>query len=236
MFEIKQRLGRHPMFMGSNCAIKKSTLEELGGFNEESLTEDLRIGLELRVRNKKVGFAPEARIQEIATSNWDDLKKQRLRWVVGYFRVLDEYKKRLGPVTGLSMMIHGNYPLVIIGTGIFAVIISLISMAIGIPLNHVILNSSPTLFVPFRLIELSFLNSYTLIFFNLDWMVLFFSFISLIFTISLLLSSIRKYGNKKYGLLRHFGWLLRIQWLHFSFHFRDVSKIQVGWEKTEKTI
>lgn len=236
MFHIKQRLGRHPEFMGSNCAIRKSALEKLGGFNEEELTEDLRIGFELRTQNKKVGFAPEARVEEMAPTTWDAFYKQRLRWYLGYFRIIDSYKSQLGPVTGLSMMTHVQYPLLFLGVPIFALLISLISMGIGIPLNAFLISSGFPVSIPPCPIEQAFLSSSTILFFSLDWMVIGFSIIALIFNFGLLFNSVRKYGNRDYSLLKYLLSYMRVQWLGFKHNFKDPHKVQLAWEKTEKSV
>lgn len=218
-FEIKQRLDRHPLYFGSNSAIRKSVLLEIGGYNEDDLVEDLRVAFELRRRDKKVGFAPEARVTELTPTNFRDLYNQRSRWIGGFKQVADEYKRDLGPITGLSQLIHLQLPLYFVLIPVFILLISLISFFAGLPLNLPILLSNPALFV---------LQSF-------DWMVITFSIGALVFIIGLLFNAVRKYADKKYGLLLALPTYLRNQWLYYRFQSGMIVPEVDGWKKTEKS-
>ncbi|MHA1144484.1 MAG: glycosyltransferase [Candidatus Helarchaeota archaeon] len=237
LFHIKQKLGRHPMYMGSNCAILKKTIEELGGFSEEELTEDIVIGFELRKRKKIVGYAPEAFVKEMVPVNWNLYKKQRTRWAGGFYKVYEEYKKYLGPISGISMMTHVQLPLFVIAIPLFALIISLISMGIGIPLNLFVMTTPLPIVLTLYPFEQIFLNTNSIIFFSLDWMVITFSAIGLIFIFGLFINCIRKYGEKKYSLLKYLPIYIRNQWWNFKWEFKDKKTLletTFEWEKTEK--
>ncbi|TFF95707.1 MAG: glycosyltransferase family 2 protein [Promethearchaeota archaeon] len=83
-FEIKNRLGSSAYSYGRNFAVRKKYLDKFGGFNEDSLTEDLYLCVLLNLEGINVRFSPNAKIYEYVPSTWDILVKQRTRWLAGY--------------------------------------------------------------------------------------------------------------------------------------------------------
>jgi cellulose synthase/poly-beta-1,6-N-acetylglucosamine synthase-like glycosyltransferase len=127
--EIRARLGRSLWVMGRNYAIRKKTLEEFGGWNEDALTEDLHLSAQLSAAKKKIGYAPEARIYEKAPNTYEVFKKQRRRWVGGYKQGLDtamKLDKRTVILRNFGMMHYGNEADFSLGAVITSIIFGLI--------------------------------------------------------------------------------------------------------------
>lgn len=109
--EIRNRLGRNLWVMGRNYAIRKSVLEEFGGWNEDALTEDLHLSAQLSAANKRVKFSPQAFISENVPITYEAFKHQRRRWVGGYSQSLKEameLDKRTVILRNFGMMHFGH--------------------------------------------------------------------------------------------------------------------------------
>ena len=127
--EIRARLGRTMWVMGRNYAIRKQTLEEFGGWNEDALTEDLHLSAQLSAAKKKIGYAPSARIYEKAPTTYKIFKKQRRRWVGGYKQGLEaamKLDKRTVLLRNFGMMHYGNAADFSLGAIVTAIIFGLI--------------------------------------------------------------------------------------------------------------
>ncbi|MHA1265432.1 MAG: glycosyltransferase [Candidatus Helarchaeota archaeon] len=109
--EIRDRLGRNLWVLGRNYAIRKEVIEEVGGWNEDALTEDLHLSAQLSAAKKKVRHASQAFALENAPTTYATFKQQRRKWVGGYKQSLDaamQLDKRTVILRNLGMMHHGN--------------------------------------------------------------------------------------------------------------------------------
>ncbi|MHA1130830.1 MAG: glycosyltransferase [Candidatus Helarchaeota archaeon] len=109
--EIRARLGRRLWIFGRNYAIRKTVLEEIGGWNEDALTEDLHLSVQLWMLNKKIVHTPDAIASEQAPTDWVTFKKQRQRWVGGYKQGLNEameLDKRAVILRNFGMLHYGH--------------------------------------------------------------------------------------------------------------------------------
>jgi len=84
--ELRNRLGLLVPFSGSNRCFRRKVLEELGGFDEDSLVEDIDLSIRLAQRGGLMVFSPYAMIQEEAVADWRVLSSQRERWIAGTMR------------------------------------------------------------------------------------------------------------------------------------------------------
>ncbi len=71
---------------GTGIALKKKTIEELGGWNN-SLVEDFELFTRLSLNEKKIVFADNLEIYDEKPTTWATLLKQRSRWFKGHIRV-----------------------------------------------------------------------------------------------------------------------------------------------------
>ncbi|MEM1689372.1 MAG: glycosyltransferase [Candidatus Hadarchaeales archaeon] len=76
---------------GSNCAIRRSLLEELGGFNISSVTEDTDLTVRGVLEGYRVVYDDDAVSTELAVTNLTRYWKQRYRWAYGHQHVFYDY-------------------------------------------------------------------------------------------------------------------------------------------------
>ena len=81
--------------------IRRNVLEELGGWNETSLTEDVELAVRLVEKNHLIKYAPDVISGQETPNGLGDLVKQRVRWYRGnmdvalkYGRLLDTLNKK----------------------------------------------------------------------------------------------------------------------------------------------
>ena len=86
---------------GSCQFIRRNELEELGGWDEASLTEDVELALRLVEKKHTIRYADEVCCGQETPNSLRDLTKQRIRWYRGYMetalkygRLLDTLNKR----------------------------------------------------------------------------------------------------------------------------------------------
>ena len=72
---------------------ERKDLLNLGGFNEDTLTEDLEMGLRIKANHRQILHATEAKAFTKAPNTFDVLQKQRLRWQYGGYENIIKYRK-----------------------------------------------------------------------------------------------------------------------------------------------
>jgi cellulose synthase/poly-beta-1,6-N-acetylglucosamine synthase-like glycosyltransferase len=86
---------------GAFGAFKKSALVEIGGYQTDTLGEDMDLIVRLHAhfqekkRPYRVIFLPEPVCWTEVPSDWATLKKQRQRWTIGLFQVLWKSKRMM---------------------------------------------------------------------------------------------------------------------------------------------
>ncbi|MFX1567023.1 MAG: glycosyltransferase [Promethearchaeota archaeon] len=117
LFEVKNRLGSSAYSFGRNFAVRTKYLRKYGGFNEDSMTEDLYLSVLLNLDGVDIRFSPKAKIYEYVPNNWEILVKQRTRWLAGFIGDMpqlmameSEYKngKSLIIARNMTMMVIAN--------------------------------------------------------------------------------------------------------------------------------
>lgn len=76
---------------GSNCAIRRSLLEELGGFNVDSVTEDTDLTVRGVLEGYRVVYDDDAVSTELAVTTLTRYWRQRYRWAYGHQHVFYDY-------------------------------------------------------------------------------------------------------------------------------------------------
>jgi cellulose synthase/poly-beta-1,6-N-acetylglucosamine synthase-like glycosyltransferase len=95
-FQFMIQAGRYLMsriaiLPGTNLVIWKKTLKEVGGWDENALTEDTELSIRLYEEGHEIKFVPYAVTWEEEPENWGTWLRQRTRWVRGNFYVLRKY-------------------------------------------------------------------------------------------------------------------------------------------------
>lgn len=80
---------------GSCQFVRKNVLQELGGWDENSLTEDVELALRLVEKNHLIKYAPDVCSGQETPNNLGDLVKQRVRWYRGYMETALKYGRLL---------------------------------------------------------------------------------------------------------------------------------------------
>lgn len=135
LFEVKNRLGSSAYLYGRNFAIRTELLKKYGGFNEDSMTEDLYLHILLNLDGIKIYYSPKARVYEYVPHTSEILKKQRTRWIAGYtvdapqlMAMKNEERdgKKIIIARNMTMTFIGNMdtwmPIIIVFTIIYALI------------------------------------------------------------------------------------------------------------------
>lgn len=77
---------------GAAAAYRKEVVLELGGFDEDMITEDIELSTRLQDRGHSVRYAPDAIIYTEGPSDFLGLCRQRLRWKYGRLLTFFKYK------------------------------------------------------------------------------------------------------------------------------------------------
>ena len=80
---------------GSCQFIRRSVLEELGGWNGASLTEDVELALRLVEKKYQIKYAEDVCCGQETPNGFRDLVKQRVRWYRGYMETSLKYGRLL---------------------------------------------------------------------------------------------------------------------------------------------
>lgn len=80
---------------GTNFVVRQSLLEELGGWDEEALTEDSEMSLRIYALGRYIKFVPHSVTWEQEPESWAVWLKQRTRWVRGNNYVIAKFLGQL---------------------------------------------------------------------------------------------------------------------------------------------
>jgi cellulose synthase/poly-beta-1,6-N-acetylglucosamine synthase-like glycosyltransferase len=117
----KEKLHLFLPLNGSCQFIRRTVLEELGGWDENSLTEDVELALRLVEKNHLIKYAPDISSGQETPNNLSDLVKQRVRWYRGYMETGIKYGRLLNKLN--KKTIDAEIAL----SGPFMMVISLLS-------------------------------------------------------------------------------------------------------------
>ena len=94
----KDVLGLFVPLTGSCYFVRKNVLNELGGWNDVSLSEDMELSARLAGKGYKTRYASDVRSWQENPSNFTQLYRQRTRWFRGCMEVSLKYGKLLTKV------------------------------------------------------------------------------------------------------------------------------------------
>ncbi len=87
----RQSLGGIVSFAGDGLLVKRAALDDVGGWNEDALTEDIDLTVRLHLAGWEIRYCEEATVWEEAIPRLRDLLRQRIRWFEGAIRCLGDY-------------------------------------------------------------------------------------------------------------------------------------------------
>jgi cellulose synthase/poly-beta-1,6-N-acetylglucosamine synthase-like glycosyltransferase len=87
-FQSMLQAGRWKLFgiatlPGTNFVIRKEVLDQLGGWDEEAITEDSELSIRMYMNHWRIKFIPYSVTYEQEPERWDVWLRQRTRWVRG---------------------------------------------------------------------------------------------------------------------------------------------------------
>lgn len=89
---------------GNGEIITREALDDVGGWNEETLTDDLDLSTCLHVNGWDIRFSPENKVYEEGVTSIDGFMKQRRRWAEGSMRRYLNYFMQLMEPGNLSLV------------------------------------------------------------------------------------------------------------------------------------
>ncbi|OGQ99670.1 MAG: beta-(1-3)-glucosyl transferase [Deltaproteobacteria bacterium RIFOXYD12_FULL_55_16] len=89
---------------GTMTLVRKSVLQEVGGWAEWCITEDAELGLKIFERGYEATYLPKTYGRGLMPDTFLDFKKQRFRWAYGAVQILRQHAKALlfGKQTALT--------------------------------------------------------------------------------------------------------------------------------------
>ncbi|WP_297477261.1 glycosyltransferase [Thermococcus sp.] len=90
---------------GTNFVIKRELLEELGGWDEGVIAEDLELSFRILARGKRIAYNPLAVTWEQEPESWRVWFRQRARWAAGNVYTVAEHIKRFREIPGWGLRI-----------------------------------------------------------------------------------------------------------------------------------
>ena len=92
------------IFAGTMGLIRRSVLEDVGGWDEKIITEDAEISLRVLARGHRSVYVPQAFGRGIMPLTYEALRKQRFRWAFGGIQILRRHwRTLLGRRSGLTL-------------------------------------------------------------------------------------------------------------------------------------
>lgn len=84
-------LGSIYIIGGAAGAFRREVFEQLGGYSEGNITEDIELTVRIQDAGLKIAYANEAVVYTEGASDLASLKRQRLRWKKGRFQTFYQY-------------------------------------------------------------------------------------------------------------------------------------------------
>ncbi|HEV8295717.1 MAG TPA: glycosyltransferase family 2 protein [Acidimicrobiales bacterium] len=100
----RQALFGLPAYGGANCAVRTSTLRALGGWNEQSVTEDTDLTLRVLLSGQRVHYDVTAVDDEEAVTTIRRFWRQRYRWARGHQQVWRDFRRPVWQSRRISLL------------------------------------------------------------------------------------------------------------------------------------
>ncbi|MGN7168768.1 glycosyltransferase family 2 protein [Paenibacillus cellulositrophicus] len=94
---------------GTNFIVKRSLMEEIGGWDEHAITEDTAVSFEILGRGQLIALAPQAEAYQQEPERLDVYMKQRQRWAKGNYRVVVDNIHQLFNRSSWRIKLHVLY-------------------------------------------------------------------------------------------------------------------------------
>ncbi len=133
---ILNKFGANSHFLGKNMFIRKSILEEIGGFDEFSFLEDIELSLRMKRLGYKIISEPKAITWQNEPHDFKSYLSQRRRWARGAFRIKN-LKMQNSVKSWLSDLMHA-VPYYVSPFGLIVLTILLIAFYLNLPIIFIL--------------------------------------------------------------------------------------------------
>jgi cellulose synthase/poly-beta-1,6-N-acetylglucosamine synthase-like glycosyltransferase len=117
---------------GTNFIIRKDVLDEVGGWDEEALTEDAELSLRILEAGYRIKFVPYAVTWEQEPENVSTWFRQRTRWARGNFYLMRKFLSSIGQAKNKALALEVFYFLCLYYVFVTAIVISALLFFLGI--------------------------------------------------------------------------------------------------------
>lgn len=119
-------LGAISVCPGAASLWRMTSLREIGGFSDATVTEDVDATLRLAARGERAAHHPGARATTSAPRSWAKLMAQRRRWCLGHYESIPRNWPRLGTARRYRLLTFPNF----LGLSMFLPAMLLASLAV----------------------------------------------------------------------------------------------------------
>lgn len=92
---VRGKLGSSAVVAGTGFMFSDRLLNELGGWNYFTLTEDTQFSIDVITKGYKIGYCPSAMLYDEQPVSFRQSWRQRTRWAKGYIQILLRYSGKL---------------------------------------------------------------------------------------------------------------------------------------------
>jgi len=134
--------------IGSCCFLRRDVVEKLGGWDENSLCEDLEISVRLTKKGYLIRYVPEIQSWQESPAKLDSLIRQRARWLRGHMETALKYGNLITNINKKSLDTEITLLLPFIQiVGLLGYFMALITSFLSIPLDYILSILGQTLLV-----------------------------------------------------------------------------------------
>ena len=109
---------------GTNFVIRRAVIEQLGGWDEDAMTEDAELSIRMYINGWKIKYIPYAVTYEQEPERWDVWLRQRTRWVRGNNYVALKFLRRRREIKSRRVQLEVFYLFAMYYIFFIAIIIS----------------------------------------------------------------------------------------------------------------
>jgi cellulose synthase/poly-beta-1,6-N-acetylglucosamine synthase-like glycosyltransferase len=117
---------------GTNFIVRKDVLEELGGWDEEALTEDAELSLRILEAGYRIKFVPYSVTWEQEPEDVSTWMRQRTRWARGNFYLVRKFMSSIRQAKNKALAVEMFYFLCLYYVFVAAILISALLFVLGL--------------------------------------------------------------------------------------------------------
>lgn len=116
---------------GTNFIVRRDVLDEIGGWDEEALTEDAEMSLRILEAGYRIKFVPYAVTWEQEPETLSVWFRQRTRWARGNFYLMKKFTASIGNARNKALGFEAFYFLCLYYVFVAAILVSALLFALG---------------------------------------------------------------------------------------------------------